>query len=461
MSESDHFQQRAAAKAADLRHAAVLKKAIGTYTDKVCERKDRQWRDWGAARHQAARLKDYVLENLPRLLDTWEQRLTARGAKVLWAEDAEEARRLVLEVVQRRQAKRVVKSKSMLTEEIELNEALALAGVEVCETDLGEFIVQLAGQKPYHLITPAMHFSRGDVAALFAEKLGAPVNDQTSAEELTLVARAHLRDKYLTAAIGITGANFLIAEEGAIALVENEGNGRLSMACPPVHIVVAGLERVIPRLADLPFFLPLLATSGTGQELSNYNSIVRGPRQPGESDGPEEMIVIVVDNGRSRLYRKSHLRLALRCLRCGACLNACPVYRTIGGHAYGCPYQGPIGSLLTPQFRGQQDWQHLGTACSLCGACTSVCPAEIPLHELLLESRDEADRQGCNGAFWRQALHVWAWACGRRWRLELGRQLCRGTSRWLLPRLPEAIRRRVPPLPARSFAQRWRDEGRE
>ncbi|MGH7452995.1 MAG: lactate utilization protein B, partial [bacterium] len=364
MSEMSEFLSHAAIKAQDDEHRLKIAKAIATYDNAVTATKTNQFVDWQAARHLAAEMKNHTLENLADLLERFEQAFTMRGGKVFWAATPSEAADYVLDLAQRRQAKKVVKSKSMTTEEIQLNEKLETAGIEVRESDLGELIVQLAGEKPYHIVTPAMHKSKAEISRLFQEKLNAPPTE--NAEELTMVARRHLRRDYVTADIGITGANFLIADCGAVVMTENEGNGRLTMACPRVHVAVAGFEKVIPRLADLSLFLPLLATSGTGQEITCYNSIVFGPRRNLEDDGPEEMHVILLDNGRSQLYSRADLRQALRCIRCGACLNVCPVYRVIGGHTYNVTYQGPIGSVITPHYNGLSPYQHLSFASSLC-----------------------------------------------------------------------------------------------
>lgn len=276
----------------------------------------------------------------------------------------------------------------MVTEEIHLNKYLMKHGIESVETDLGEYIQQLDDEPPYHIVTPAMHKSKEDIAKLFVEKLNTAPN--LSAEQLTLVAREKLREKYIQAEVGITGANFIIADTGAIAITENEGNARLSCAFPKTHIAVVGLEKVLPSINDLALFWPLLATYGTGQVITSYNSIVSGPRQPGEKDGPDEMYVILLDNGRTNILADPKARESLYCIRCGACLNACPVYKNIGGHAYETTYSGPIGSVITPHLREMGEWKHLSYASSLCGNCTEVCPVRINLHELLLDNRHEA-----------------------------------------------------------------------
>lgn len=454
MSETSQFLSRAAAKAQDDAHRLKIAKAIATYDQAVTATKTNQFTDWQAARQLAAAAKNYTLEHLPDLLEQFERSFTARGGKVFWAATASEAADYILSLAKRRRAKKAVKSKSMTTEEIQLNEKLEAAGIEVRESDLGELIVQLAGEKPYHIVTPAMHKSKAEISRLFQEKLSAPPT--ASAEELTMVARRHLRRDYVTADLGITGANFLLADCGAVVMTENEGNGRLTMSCPPVHLAIAGIEKVIPRLTDLGLFLPLLATSGTGQEISCYNSIVFGPRRSSEDDGPEEMHVILLDNGRSQLYNRPDWRQALRCIRCGACLNVCPVFRVIGGHAYSVTYQGPIGSVITPHYNGLSSYQHLSFASSLCGACSDVCPVHIDLHHLLLENRGEAVRQTRQSLFWRFGMRAYAWVMGRRERLQMLRRLAKFGQPFLFM-LRQSRRQRIPKLAAKTFAELWKD----
>ncbi len=459
MSRQSQFKQAAAAKAGDDEHRRIIAKATGTYAEKVDANKAGQYQDWQAVRRHTAAIKDYVLDHLPDLLETLDRKLTERGTQVHWAVDAEQAREIIGSIASRREARKVVKSKSMTTEEIGLNEFLEKQGIEVLESDLGELIVQLAGEKPYHIVTPCMHKTKEDIARLFRETLDAPETD--SAEELTMIAREHLRQAYVTSDIGISGVNFLAAEDGAIVMIENEGNGRLSMSCPPVHIAVAGIEKVIPSLQDLSLFLPVLATCGTGQQLTCYASMVRGPKQRDEIDGPEEMHLILLDNGRTDLYAEPEFRSALRCIRCGACLNNCPVYNTIGGHAYGTCYQGPIGSVITPHLRGLEEFQHLSHASSLCGACTSACPADIPLHHHLLRTRVVADEKHLNDVTWRLLLRLWAQGVKTRGRLDLGRSLLRISEPAVMLPLPEAMRNRLPSVAAKSFGKLWREHERE
>ena len=455
MSEQSSFISRAAVQANDAVHRLKIARAIATYEAAVTAMKADQFLDWQATRDLAAAIKNYALDNLADLLEQFEANFTARGGKVFWAATASDAANYVLQLAQQRRAKKIVKSKSMTAEEINLTEKLERAGVEVCESDLGELIVQLAGEKPYHIVTPAMHKTKAEISRLFQEKLNAPPTD--SAEELTMIARRHLRQDYVTADLGLTGANFIIADVGAISMTENEGNGRLTMSCPPVHVVIAGLEKIIPRLTDLSLFFPLLATSGTGQEITCYNSMVFGPRRHDEHDGPDEMHVILLDNGRSQLYNRPNFRQALRCIRCGACLNACPVFRAIGGHAYNVTYQGPIGAVITPHYNGLPQYQHLAFASSLCGACSDVCPVRIDLHHLILENRVEAIRQVSQNLFWRSAMKMYAWLMRSRRRLNLARGLARLANPFLFL-LGKNRRKPLPKPAAKTFAELWKEQ---
>ena len=306
----------------------------------------------------------------------------------------------------------------MVTEEIHLNSFLQENGIESIETDLGEYIQQLDGEPPYHIVTPAMHKSKEDVARLFADKLGTP--SKLTPQELTLVAREKLREKYVQAEIGITGANFIISDIGAIAITENEGNGRLTTAWPKTHIAIVGIEKMIPSMTDLALMWPLLSTYGTGQKVTVYNSIVTGPRQQGETDGPEEMYVILLDNNRTNILANPVQRESLYCIRCGACLNVCPVYKNIGGHSYGTTYTGPIGSVISPNLNGLAEYKHLSYASSLCGACTEVCPVKINIHGLLLENRRESVEQGMTTFSEKIAWKIWKMASMKRGLMNKG-----------------------------------------
>jgi L-lactate dehydrogenase complex protein LldF len=425
--------------------------------------------DGEALRDWARQIKEDVINNLESYLTRLEENVVRLGGTVHWARTGEEARRVVLDLARRNGVKRVVKSKSMVTEEIELNEALEAAGVEAVETDLGEYIVQLAREKPFHILAPAVHKSRGDISELFAEKLGAA--NLKEAEEMTLVARKELREKFCTADMGVTGANFAIAETGTIVLVENEGNIRLSTSLPRIHVAIMGIEKVIPRLGDLAVFLRILARSASGQKMSSYVSLISGPRRQGEADGASEFHLIILDNGRTRILADEEMREALYCLRCGACLNVCPVYKKVGGHAYGSVYSGPIGSIITPAFAGLERAKDLPFASTLCGACREICPVRIDIPRILLKLRsDWSEQKTGNGPRFIERLGMRLWALAMRssrvysfvFRTAAAVQgplLEEGK----LKRLPFAFagwtqNRDFPALAKRSFRAMWRDE---
>jgi len=337
---------------------------------------------------------------------------------------------------------------------LHLNQFLEKNNIESIETDLGEYIQQLDGEPPYHIVTPAMHKSKEDVAKVFAEKLGTPPH--LSPAQLTLVARQKLREKYMQAQVGITGANFIIADVGGIAITENEGNARLSTAWPKTHIVIAGIEKVIPSMTDLGLFWPLLATYGTGQKITVYNSIITGPRQVNENDGPEEMYVILLDNGRTNLLANEKARESLYCIRCGACLNACPVYKNIGGHSYNTTYSGPIGSVITPHLKEMDDWKHLSYASSLCGNCTEVCAVKINLHELLLDNRHEAVAEGTASFGEKMAWKFWKRAMLNRKIMNLGSGKIKN---WVVNSFVKEWKQHRSELnfPGKSFNQLWKE----
>lgn len=401
------FLAKSKIKAQDLEHKRKLSFNIQKYNDAVVKG-TLQFSDLDLARKKAKNIKWKAIENLDKHLEQFEQNFTKRGGKVIWAETADDALQAVLQICREKNTKRVVKAKSMVTEEIHLNDFLAKNNIESVETDLGEYIQQLDNEPPYHIVTPAMHKSKEDVAKLFHEKLGTDPN--LSPTELTQVARKNLREKYITSEVGITGGNFLVSDIGAVCVTENEGNGRLSTSFPKTHIAIVGIEKILPSINDLSLFWPLLATYGTGQNITVYNTIFTGPKQHGETDGPEEMYVILLDNGRTNLLRPE-VRESMYCIRCGSCLNACPVYKNIGGHAYGATYSGPIGSVITPHLRGFEEYKHMSYASSLCGNCTEVCPVKINIHEMLLENRHIASEENLNGLsenfgwkLWKQAM---------------------------------------------------------
>ncbi|MCI0547844.1 MAG: LutB/LldF family L-lactate oxidation iron-sulfur protein [Candidatus Rokubacteria bacterium] len=419
-----------------------------------------------ALRDRARAIKEATLQALDTHLERLADQVERLGGHVHWAATAEEARDVILRLCRERGVRMAVKSKSMATEEIELNEALEQAGVTPVETDLGEYIIQLAHEKPSHIIAPAIHKTKGQVAELFSRELRGRF--EADPEVLTAVARRTLREKFLQADLGITGANFAVSDTGTVVLVTNEGNGRMVTSLPRIHVAVMGIEKVIPSMTDLMVFLAILARSATGQKLSSYTTLIRGPRRPGELEGPEEFHLVLLDNGRSAQIAGT-LREALYCLRCGACLNVCPVYRQIGGHAYGYTYPGPIGILLTAMLRGDRSVRHLAHASSLCGACHEVCPVRIDIPRMLVALRERLDRGGI--APWSERM-VFA-ALGRVLRsprlYRLATVLGRVGQR---PFVREGRLRHLPllfgawtrtrdlrPVAGRTFSERWKDLG--
>jgi len=457
------FLRSAAEKSANLTHRQILRRGIDTYNTAVTRGLTR-FMNWEAARQKCHEIKFEAVNHLDRYLLEFEQHVKERGGHVFWAQDAEEARRYITGLAKLHNVRTIVKSKSMVTEEIHLAAALEAQDIKVFETDLGEFIVQLRHEPPYHIVTPAMHLTRDDIAALFKEKLGDV--DTNDPQELVAAARRALRKAFFSAEMGITGANFIIADSGMIAITTNEGNADLGVSLPKIHVAVVGIEKVIPRLRDLALFWPVLATSGTGQPITCYNTLIGGPRGPNEFAGPEEFHVVLLDNGRTELLADPEQRDALHCIRCGACLNACPVYRTVGGHTYGTTYSGPIGSVLTPHLRGIHEFNHLSYASSLCGACTDVCPVKIDLHHHLLHNRRNAvatkERPGSE----RTGFGLFRWlmssstrfaalsAAGRTsmrmiYALGLAGTLLDPTRKWTKMHAP-------PKIPKRSFRAQWK-----
>ncbi|HWD19792.1 MAG TPA: LutB/LldF family L-lactate oxidation iron-sulfur protein [Verrucomicrobiae bacterium] len=423
---SQSFTAGATELCQDLDHRQRIQTAMGNYEIKRDENKAR-FLNWGEARAAAAAVKDEAVNHLDKYLTQFAERLAARGTTVHWARDAREAREIIANIAREASVRRIIKSKSMTTEEIHLNEHLAEQGYDVFESDLGEFIVQLRHEPPYHLVFPSMHLTRHQISDTFAEKLGSA--RVTEPEELTLIARRVMREKFCQADMGISGVNFGIAETGMISVTENEGNARLTTALPRVHVALMGIEKILPRLDDLALFWPMLATAGAGQPMTCYNSLFAGPRQAGEPDGPEQFHVVLLDNGRTAMLADAEQRDSLRCIRCGACLNVCPVFRNVGGHTYGTVYGGPIGSVITPHLRGLQEWTHLSFASSLCGACTEVCPVKIDLAHHLLRNRRNAVGQKpplLENLIWS------GFACAMRhpWIYRVGARLARLLQPW-------------------------------
>ena len=391
----------------DLQHRNTIRFNISKYDSAVKNGLER-YSNIELAKQKASVIKDKVQSNWADFLLEFEQNISNRGTKVIWSRTGNELLEKLIDILISKGVKVLVKSKSMTTEEIELNDYLETRNIESVETDLGEFIVQVAGEKPYHIVTPAMHKSKEDVAELFNEKFNTPLS--YSPEELTSYVRSVLRKIFVSADVGITGANFLVADIGAVALTENEGNGLMSTSFPKIHIVIAGIEKIIPSVNDLSLLWPLLAVHGTGQNMTVYNTLFTGPKKENEIDGPEEMYVFLLDNGRTDLFEKDNQYTSLKCIRCGACLNVCPVYKNIGGYTYNSTYSGPIGSVITPHFGGFKDFKQLSFASSLCGKCTEVCPVKIDLHNLLLYNRREAISKGFSPPVEKVGMKVYEFA---------------------------------------------------
>jgi L-lactate dehydrogenase complex protein LldF len=409
--------------------------------------------DWEGLRDRAAAIKAHTCGRLADYLEQFERAATAHGAIVHWARDAEEHNRIVHEIIASKGATRVVKSKSMLTEECHLNPYLEARGIEIVDTDLGERIVQLAGEPPSHIVLPAIHKKKEEIGELFHEKIGTPAG-LADPKQLTEAARGHLREKFMAAQIGLTGVNFAVADTGAVVVCTNEGNADMGTSLPPVHIACMGVEKVIPRAEDLGVFLRLLARSATGQPVTTYTSHFQGPMPGGE------LHVVIVDNGRSRLLAEETFRGALACIRCGACMNTCPVFRRSGGYSYGYLIPGPIGIVLATE-RDPVKHASLAFASSLCGSCDAVCPVKIPLHDLILERRRAAAAGGSGGFLKRRAMTLGRWVLGSTPLYVLAGKLGRLLGRHAPAGLAGAWGRQrdLPPLPKESFRDLWKKEG--
>jgi L-lactate dehydrogenase complex protein LldF len=461
MSFVSEFQTAATRVTADTRQRQFIRTALRGYEVARDKRKG-AFQSWEAARQAAAETKWEAVNHLDTHLESLVSKLEARGTKVHWASTGAQAREIIAQILREKKARTIIKSKAMTSEEIHLNHALEKEGFTVVESDLGEFIVQLRHEAPYHIVFPSMHLTRDEIRDLFQKELGdAPSN---SPEDLTMVARRVMRQKYIQADVGFTGANFAIAETGMISITENEGNSRLTSALPKTMITLIGIEKVLPRFADLALFLPMLATAGAGQPMTCYNTMYSGPRQPGECDGPEEWHVVLLDNRRTELLADAEQRDALHCIRCGACLNVCPIFRNVGGHTYGTTYSGPVGSVITPHLRGLQDWKHLSNASSLCGACTEACPVKIDLHHHLLQNRRNAASE--KPAFFERLAYkffglvasepkFWWFAKKIGWLTQPLQKAVKGSA--LDPARAWTRTRDLPPMPQETFKDWWRN----
>jgi L-lactate dehydrogenase complex protein LldF len=412
-------------------------------------------------RQQAAAIKRHTLNNLPDLLEQAEANMQANGIQVLWAVDAAEANQHVLEIAQRHDVRSVVKSKSMVTEETGLNHALEAANIDVLETDLGEYIVQLGEETPSHIVAPIIHKTKQSIRDLLMAKANMPPTDDTN--EMTRFARETLRQKFLTADMGVSGGNFILAETGSICLVSNEGNIRLVTSLPRVHVALVGIEKIVPTVADYALLTQVLPRSATGQMMTVYTHMVNGPRQPGETDGPEHVYVILVDNGRSPIYNSPYAE-ALACIRCGACLNGCPVYQVTGGHAYGWVYPGPIGAVITPLLTGLENASPLPHASTLCGMCKEVCPVDIDIPRMLLDLRHELVQRGQSDAIWNVGMKAWAFGNRSAKRFVFGGKVAAKATTVLKPKsLPGPLGgwtkyRMMPKFAPKSFHQLWQEQ---
>ena len=451
-----------------------LQSAVKNFTSKFVARRNAATAElsyWEQLRSRAHAIKKQTIDHLDTYLEQFSTHAAETGAHVYWAQTAADACGYIVELAHARGLRRVVKSKSMATEEIGLNHALEVGQIEVVETDLGEYIVQLLNETPSHILAPAIHRTRSDVARLFADKLGIEYTEEV--EVLTAAARTALRDKFLKADMGVTGANFGIAETGSVVVVENEGNGRMATSLPRIHVVLIGIEKLIPRLEDLDLFLTVLTRSATGQKISTYVSVISGVKKSEWDEGPEELHIVVLDNGRTRILKDPVQRQSLYCIRCGACLNVCPVYQQIGGHAYGWVYPGPIGALITPQLLGVDRARDLPFASSLCGACKDVCPVKINIPDLLLDARHKVKSHtasaACSPFLERAAMGIFSLVMRRTvlYRLSgrIGRMLQRGSVDGgflkgiaLRAIAPWTRTRDFPALAPRCFRELWRDE---
>jgi L-lactate dehydrogenase complex protein LldF len=464
-----HIQARAAI------NNQPLQQALSYALSHILSKRNRAFEEFAEAellRDRARKIKEHTLAQLNSYLLQLEEGVLKAGGNVYWARKGKDALKYIARLVEQKGARIIVKGKSMVSEEIGLNEFLAKRGLEVVETDLGEYIVQLAGEKPSHIIAPAIHKSKEEVALLFKEKLGIDSHGEIS--KLTKAARDKLKEKFFQADIGITGANFAVAQTGTIVLLENEGNIRFTTTLPPVHIVLLGIEKVIPTLIDLAVFLQLLPRSATGQKLPSYISLITGPKKRGEQDGPEELHVIILDNGRSKILSDQDLRESLYCLRCGACLNICPVYQKLGGHTYGWVYSGPIGSVITPLMIGLYRARALPYASTLCGACRDICPVKIDIPHMLLKLREQLtehnNKRFMNPGYWLERFFIYVWASAmkgeKRYRLasRIGRRIQTPFQKdHKIPYLPFPFSRWTkardfPPLAPETFRDWWERE---
>lgn len=417
-----NFEKNSATALKNANLQRALKNAIDQFRN-VRGKAVGEFEEWEQLRASARRIKEWTIGQLDEYLEMLEANVIKAGGTVHWASDAKEACEIILDIAKKHNVKSVVKSKSMATEEIELNHSFEGAGIKVVETDLGEYIIQLANERPSHIIAPAIHKTREDISKLFVEKLNTPYYKEP--EELTKIAREKLRSEFLNADMGVSGVNFAVAETGTIVVVENEGNARFTTTVPRIHVALMGIEKVIPRFEDLSIFLNVLIRSATGQKMSTYVSFITGPKRNSDLDGPDEFHLVIMDNGRSKILSHEETRESLYCIRCGACIYICPVYKKVGGHSYGWVYPGPIGAIITPQLLGIDKAHELPFASSLCGACKDVCPVKINIPRVLLELRSRviSDRRVGAGFLLRIAVRLWRFTMENKRIYNLASQL--------------------------------------
>lgn len=461
-----NFEKNSATALKNANLQRALKNAIDQFRN-VRGKAVGEFEEWEQLRASARRIKEWTIGQLDEYLEMLEANVIKAGGTVHWASDAKEACEIILDIAKKHNVKSVVKSKSMATEEIELNHSFEGAGIKVVETDLGEYIIQLANERPSHIIAPAIHKTREDISKLFVEKLNTPYYKEP--EELTKIAREKLRSEFLNADMGVSGVNFAVAETGTIVVVENEGNARLTTTVPRVHVALMGIEKVIPRFEDLSIFLNVLIRSATGQKMSTYVSFITGPKRNSDLDGPDEFHLVIMDNGRSNILSHEETRESLYCIRCGACIYICPVYKKVGGHSYGWVYPGPIGAIITPQLLGIDKAHELPFASSLCGACKDVCPVKINIPRVLLELRSRviSDRRVGAGFLLRIAVRLWRFTMENKGIYHLASQLSYILQKpWIrhgrLTSLPFPFscwtkKRDFPAVAKTSFRKQWKE----
>ncbi len=452
--QKNTFLKESAIIAADTNRRKIVEFNMSRYEKSVKEGK-KQYLNLELAKEKAARIKRNVTNELEHYLKEFEMNYTKNGGQLIWAEDAESVLESVTKIAKLHNVKNVVKSKSTTTEEIDLNNHLKSIGVDSLETDMGAYIMQLAKEKPYHIVSSAMNKSNEEVAKIFNNTFETPKD--LNPAEITLFTRKKLRKKFIHADMSITGANFLIADTGSLSISENEGNTVLGVSAAKVHIAIVGLEKVIPSIKDLDLFWSLLSSHSTGQNISVYNTIVGGPKKVKEDDGPEHQYIIILDNGRTKLLATEHQQIALSCIKCGACLNTCPVFKTIGGETYGSVYSGPIGAVISPHMFGMEEFSHLSFASTLCGKCNEVCPVNIPLTDLLLYNRRDAVAQGKNSSGSPMLIKAYKLAMKKRWILETFSPGIKNIGAGIIFRKSWGKKKELAKFKP-SFAKRWKTE---